>query len=131
MRGVSLIESVVTLGVVMLLITGLVVGTTSSLQNSQRSKARELAVQSAQEALEIMRRERDFNWDTFAQKGTIAGVEYCMGEDGVLGSSGSCTRKITCTLIDPEQMDITVSVYWIEGSSTKNVSLKTTLTKWK
>ena len=61
MRGASLIESVVTLGVVILLITGLVVSMTSSLQSAQASKSRSLAVQYAQEALEIVRQERDSN----------------------------------------------------------------------
>lgn len=131
MRGVSLIESVVTLGVVMLLITGLVVGMTSSLQNAQASKARTVAVQYAQDALEIVRQQRDNNWTTFAQKGTSGGTEYCMGDDGVLTSTGSCSRKVTFTLIDSKQMDVAVSVSWTEGSGTKNVSLKTTYTKWK
>ena len=130
-RGVSLIETVVTLGVVVLLIMGLVVGMTSSLKNAQASKDRSLAVQSAQQALEIVRQQRDSNWTTFVQKGTTGGTEYCMGDDGVLTSTGSCSRKVTFTLIDSGQMNVAVSVSWIEGSVTKNVSLQTTYTNWK
>lgn len=142
-RGVSLIETVVTLGVVMLLITGLVVGMTSSLQNAQASKARSLAIQYAQEALEIVRQERDSNWATFALRDTTGiRTDYCMGSSGQLSTviGGSCppftgtfSRIVTFTknLIDPGQMDVTVSVSWIEGSTTKNVTLKTKYTDWK
>lgn len=142
-RGISLIESVVTLGVVILLITGLVVGMTSSLQNAQASKARALAIQYAQEALEIVRQERDSNWATFASR-DMTGIrtDYCMGSSGQLStaSGGSCppftgtfSRMVTFTknLIDPGQMDVAVSVSWIEGSTTKNVALKTKYTDWK
>ena len=85
MRGISLIEAVVTLGVVMLLISGLVVGMTSSLQNAQASKARGVAVQSAQAALEIIREERDSNWTTFASRDvTGTCTNYCMDGTGQL-----------------------------------------------
>lgn len=143
MRGVSLIETVVTLGVVVLLITGLVVGMTSSLQNAQTSKARSLAIQYAQEALEIVRQERDSNWATFASRDTTGTkTEYCMDSSGQLttASGGSCppfigsfSRIVTFTknLIDPGQMDVAVTVSWVEGSGTKQVSLKTTYTQWK
>jgi type II secretory pathway pseudopilin PulG len=137
-RGVSLIESVVTLGVVMLLITGLVVGMTSSLRNAQGSKARTQAVQYAQEALEIARQERDNNWATFADRATQ--INYCLGSAGQWSApiDGTCTpflgtysRLMTFTLVDPKQVNITVTVSWTEGGSTKNVSLQTILTKWK
>jgi type II secretory pathway pseudopilin PulG len=137
-RGVSLIESVVTLGVVMLLITGLVVGMTASLNNAQESKSRSLAVQYAQEALEIMRQERDTSWTTFAARG--AQINYCMGGTGQLSTpvagvcpifTGTFSRKLTFTLVDPKQMDVVVIVSWIEGNSAKNVSLQTKYTQWK
>lgn len=145
-RGVSLIESVVTLGVVMLLITGLVVGMTASLQNAQGSKSRALAVQYAQQALEILRQERDTNWATFVSKGTVGiQTDYCMNSTGQLSTptNGLCppftatfSRMVsfTKTLIDPGQMeimDVQVKVSWIEGNSTKNVSLQTKYTQWK
>lgn len=137
-RGVSLIESVVTLGVVMLLITGLVVGMTASLQNAQGSKSRALAVQYAQEALEIMRQERDTNWATFAARG--GQINYCMGGTGQLTTpvdgvcpvfAGTFSRKMTFTLTDPKEMNVVVIVSWTEGNSTKNVTLQTKYTQWK
>lgn len=142
-RGVSLIETVVTIGVVMLLITGLVVGMTASLQNAQGSKLRALAVGYAQEGLEIVRQERDDSWATFASRDTSGNkTDYCMGDTGQLSGlvdgacppfAGSFSRVVSFTidLLDPGQMDVTVIVSWIEGSATKNVSLKTTYTQWK
>ncbi len=135
MRGISLIEAVVTLGVVMLLISGLVVGMTSSLQNAQASKARGVAVQSAQAALEIIREERDSNWTTFASRDvTGTGTNYCMDGTGQLTVvNESCLRIVTFTknLIDPGQMDVVVTVSWVEGNTIKNVTLKTKYTQWK
>mgnify|MGYP001420549100 CR=1 FL=1 len=137
-RGVSLIESVVTLGVVMLLITGLVVGMTASLQNAQGSKSRALAVQYAQEAFEIMRQERDTNWATFAARG--AQINYCMDGTGLLSApidgtcppfAGTFSRKMTFVLTDPKEMNVVVIVSWTEGNSTKNVTLQTKYTQWK
>jgi len=136
MRGASLIESVVTLGVVILLITGLVVSMTSSLQSAQASKSRSLAVQYAQEALEIVRQERDSNWNTFASR-DVSGThtDYCMSSSGQLSTPPelSCSRIVTFTknIIDPGQMDVVVMVSWTEGSEIKNVFLKTTYTQWK
>jgi type II secretory pathway pseudopilin PulG len=141
MRGVSLIESVVTLGVVILLITGLVVGTTSSLQNAQASKARSLGVQYAQEALEVLRQERDSNWTTFASQATIGTpVDNCMDgnkqltakpQDGCTPFTGTFSRTITFTKVDDHQMDVAVLIFWLEGSTGKNITLHTTYTDWK
>lgn len=144
-RGVSLIETVVTIGVVILLITGLVVGMTSSLQNAQASKARSLAVQYTEEALELVRQERDLDWATFASRDTSStgsGTDYCMGSSGQLSfpSGGSCppfigsfSRLATYTknAVDPGQVDVVVTVSWPEGSGTKNITIKTTYTLWK
>lgn len=142
-KGVSLIESVVTLGVVTLLITGLVVGITSSLKTAQASKARSLATQYGQEALEIVRKERDAGWNTFAERDTTGShTDYCMDVDGNLTeyTGNPCTtfnlnysRKVSFTknLADPGQMDVVVTVYWTEGNETKELSLKTKLTQWK
>ena len=142
--GISLIEAVVTLGVVMLLITGLVIGMTSSLQNAQTSKARGLAVQYAQEALEIIREERDNNWTTFSLRDTMGGTGtgYCMNGSGQLspvagescppftGSFSRFVRFIT-NLLDSGQMDVEVAVSWMEGNTSKNITLKTKYTQWK
>lgn len=143
MRGVSLIEAVVTLGVVILLITGLVVGMTSSLQNAQTSKTRAIAIQYAQTALEIVRQERDLDWTTFASRDTTGiKTDYCLGSSEQLSVlvdstctpfSGSFSRLVSFTknLTDPGQMDVVVTVSWIEGSTSKDITLKTKYTQWK
>jgi len=145
-RGVSLIEAVVTLGVVMLLITGLVVGITSSLQNAQTSKSRALAVQYGQDAIEVLRQKRDTDWTAFALYGTVnVPITYCLNELKNLvapSAEGTCPGTfqriliITKTLINPgpsqkEVMDVQVDVSWLEGSSRRSITLRTKFTPWK
>ncbi len=134
-KGQSLVESVVTLGVVILLVTGLVVGTTSALKYAQSSRARSIATQYAAEGLELARRERDSGWGAFARAGT-----FCVGSSGTI-SSEPCdaldavySRTLTYTLDnadDPQMVTVVSSVTWVEGAENKILSLQTTLTNWK
>ena len=129
--GQSLVESVVTLGVVLLLVTGIVVGTTSSLRYAENSKARSTATQYAQEGLELARNERDAGWSAFAHSGTFCTVP--------LGSPPPCSpmdSRFTRTLIYTydalkKQVAVQSVVSWIEGGVTKTTTLQTTLTDWK
>lgn len=135
MKGQSLVESVVTLGVVILLVTGLVVGTTSSLKYAQNSKARSVATQYAAEGLELARKERDAGWISFARDGS-----FCVGAAGEIPTDpcvpidGKYTRMLTYTcdnVLDPQSVVVASTVTWIEGGATKTIVVQTTLTNWK
>jgi len=134
-RGQSLVESVVTLGVVILLVTGLVVGTTSSLKYAQSSRARSAATQYASEGLELARKERDAGWVAFARDGS-----FCVGAAGLIPTEpctlidGKYTRMLTYTsdnVLDPQSVVVISAVSWIEGGETKTITVQTTLTNWK
>ncbi len=134
-RGQSLVESVVTLGVVILLVTGLVVGTTSSLKYAQSSKSRSVATQYAAEGLELARKERDAGWVAFARDGN-----FCVGATGEIPTEpctlidGKYTRTLTYTcdnVLDPQSVIVVSTVTWIEGGTTKTIVVQTTLTNWK
>lgn len=132
-HGQSLVESVVTLGVVVLLVTGLIVGTTSSLRFAENSRTRTYATQYAQEGLELARKERDAGWAAFARNG-----EFCVGQSGLIPTdpcemiNNRYTRTLTYTYSALNQSVIVSSkVSWIESGVDKNITLQTTLTNWK
>lgn len=131
--GQSLVESVVTLGVVILLVTGLVVGTTSALKYAQSSRARSTATQYASEGLELARRERDSSWSTFARSGS-----FCVDATGGIPSDpcalleNKYSRTVSYDYNDiAESVTVTSVVSWSEGAEIKEISLQTTLTNWK
>ncbi len=131
--GQSLVESVVTLGVVILLVTGLIVGTTSSLRYAENSRTRTRATQYAQEGIELARKERDAGWAVFARTGT-----FCVGRAGTIPTDpcdvldGRFTRMLTYTYdVSNQSVIVQSAVRWIEGGIEKNITLQTTLTNWK
>lgn len=137
-KGQTLVEVVVVIGVVVLLVTGLISGTTASLKSAQSGRIRSQAVSYAQEAQEVVRSIRDRSWSIFsAYSGS-----YCMGMDlSLTPSAGACgvnitggehsfSREVTFNWQDPK-MVVTSIVSFVEGETTKNVTLVTYLTKWK
>ena len=137
--GQSLVEAVVTLGIVLLMLSGLVIITLSSLHNAQASKNRAIASQFGQESLEIARRERDSGWSAFIVKD---GKKYCVGGQGTLsvttdisscpevGSGFRRTLDFTYTPLTLT-MNVASSVSWKEGETTKTASFVTIFTQWK
>lgn len=138
-NGQTLVEAVVVIGVVVLLVTGLIAGTTSSLRSAASGKIRSQAVRFTQEGIEHMRALRDENWTNFQ----INSGTYCYGSDGVLiatatetcapnivTTEGSFIRMITFSWQDP-RMVVMVRVSYPEGEGIKNVEFTTYFTKWR
>lgn len=137
--GQSLVEAVVTLGIVLLMLSGLVIATISSLHDVRVSKNRAIASQYGQEILEIARRERDSGWSAFLAKD---GKKYCVNGQGVLSETvgisscpevGSGFRRTLDFAYTPagQTMDVASTVSWTEGAMTKTASFVTILTQWK
>jgi type II secretory pathway pseudopilin PulG len=76
-RGVTLIETVVALSIVMLVVVGGVVLARSVVVSSAQNKNQLIAVNLAREALEVARIQRDHNWmdGVFYKEGMIGSVE--------------------------------------------------------
>lgn len=134
--GQTLAEVVVAIGVIVLLVTGLIVGTSVTIKASQYSKARSQAVAYAQEAVELARNLRDGGWTSFFAYG---GTSQCLNKEGVWTQmSGACsanidnfyTRSITFTWNDP-RMKLDVVVSWVDGNKTYTVPISTYLTQWR
>jgi type II secretory pathway pseudopilin PulG len=147
-QGQSLVEMLVVVGIVVLLVTGIVSGTTLSLNRTATIQQRSAAVKYAQEGIELTRFVRDEGWDNFAAMGAVES-NYCVGsEEPVVFqlTTGSCatpnindtyTRTITLLLIPAssttvEKMSVTVVVSWADRTQPTNaVSLVTYLTEWR
>jgi len=135
-RGQTLAEVVVAIGIVVLLMTGLVVGTSVTLKASQYGKARSQAVQYAQEAMEMVRNIRDSGWSNIF---IYSGTTQCLNKAGQWSVKfGSCgynidsfyAREVTFSWIDPK-MKVDVVVSWTDGNKTYTVPITTYFTQWK
>lgn len=139
-QGQSLVEMIVVIGMVVLLTTGIVAGTTVSLSRSKTSQIRSDALSFAQAGIELARGLRDNGWDAFAALGSSASI-YCVGSDGSFGQpQTSCTvanidniytRSVTLTPDGIEVMKVSSLVFWGDQSLSHQVQLITYLTKWR
>jgi len=143
-KGQSLVEMIVIIGIVVLLATGIVASTTSSLSRSETSQSRSDALSFAQAGIELARGLRDTGWDTFSHMGGT----YCVGSDGTFGQPHTTctthniddkfTRAVTLQLaqipadLTKEEMKVTSRVTWGDTTNLSNaVQLTTYLTGWK
>lgn len=136
-KGQTLAEIIVVLGIVLLLVTSLIAGSTGALRTSDQSKLRSLAVSYGQEAMEKTRQMRDENWTTFQSKSGL----WCLDKAGSwTQSAGVCpvnidsqfTRGVTFSwnAVD-ERMEVTTTVSWQDAGSTHQSTLKTFFTQWQ
>lgn len=138
-KGQTIVEAIVVISVVVLLVTGLIAGTTTSLKSAQSGRTRGQATKFAEEGLEYARSLRDQGWSAFQ---AYSGV-YCYGSDRVLSPSagGGCTTNITTldsTYIrsltftwDGTKMTVISKVAFPVSGVNTDVSLTTYLTNWK
>ena len=138
-RGQTLLELIISIGVVVFVMLGLVVAVTSSLRFSQASRNRSRAVKYAQEAIEMTRQIRDANnWDTFVAYSGVTPKVWCLSKTGVWTiEDGNCapldgifSRNVTMTWEDPI-VRVEADVSWQDGSRVLHSQLDTYLTQWK
>lgn len=146
-HGQTLLEIIVAVGVAVLLITGLVVGTSVSLRTSQYGQHRSKATKYAQEGIEIIRNIRDREeWDTFIalDANSNGSTTNCLGDDGIPSDGPLCdpnldtiyTRDVIFLFNDGgdidgsnDRMEVTVTVLWLESGQPLDVRLDTYFTK--
>jgi prepilin-type N-terminal cleavage/methylation domain-containing protein len=125
MKGQTLIEVLVALGIISVVATALAAVVITSASNAQFSKNQNMATQYTQEGMEIVRRMRDSDYTVFRTYNSI----YCLDKDSsILGPN--CTsanidnfflRKVTITQgtcagsAVSNVASITVSVAWQDG----------------
>lgn len=136
-RGQIMAEIVVALGIALFLVSGLIVGATSAVRTNDQSRMRSKAVGYAQEALELTRKLRDSDWDTFQAKNGL----WCLDKAGnwaqavltcPVNIDSIFTRGVTFSWnADVLRMDATARVSWQDGGSTHESKLTTFFTQWQ
>lgn len=143
-KGQSLVEMIVVVGMVVLLATGIVAGTTASLSRADTTNTRTQALSFAQAGIELARGARDTGWDAFALMGTPESI-YCVGSDGLFGTpqtacatpniDSTFIRAVTLSLTDlsgVETMQVTSTVTWGDTTNQSNaIELMTYFTQWR
>lgn len=138
--GQTLAEIVVVIAIVLLLVTGLVVGATASLKAAQYGRLKSGAVNYTQDAVEVTRSLRDASWSNLLSFSAANGGVWCLdaGENWTQASGGNCpvslnnlyARRVTFTWSDPT-MQIDVLVTWSDGAHTYTTTLRTYYTNWQ
>lgn len=146
-RGQSLFEVVVAVSISALMVTGIVILASNSIQNSSYSRDKTIASTYAQQATEWLRKERDQNYEVFASKalyerGLGGDIYYCLNDLSWPNFSGWCsdgsfvegsstfTRVIkfpSCNPCDPDLVEAEVAVYWDDSKGNHNVISTTEL----
>jgi type II secretory pathway pseudopilin PulG len=141
-EGQTLVEMIVLIGMVVLLTTGIVAGTTVSLSRSHLSQSRTSALALAQSGIELARGIRDNGWGAFEEMGKPGSKTYCVGLTGNF-VEGMCTgfnidnkfmRSITLkstTISGVSTIKVTSHVSWADTTNPANsMELITYLTPW-
>ena len=135
--GQTLAEIVVAIGIVILLIGGLIVGTTSAVRASDQGRMRSLAVKYNQESMELTRQLRDNDWDAFQARSGL----WCLDKPGTWTSGGSvCPVNIDNTFTRGAsftwnagalRMEVATTVSWQDGAVAHQSQLFTYFTQWQ
>jgi len=142
-KGQSLIEVVVAVGITTLLSVALLSVVSISIKNSRVAKDRTIAVELAQEGIELMRTYRDYNWIVFLSKAT--GTNYDLPISWIVESSFSdCPADVFAILntfkrcvtltkegIGDDNVKLGVTVSWWEGNKLNQVVQSSQLSKWQ
>ncbi len=129
---------IVIVGVIVLLATGIVAGTTASLGRSETLQMRSEALSHAQAGIELTRQLRDAGWGDLVNMGTPE-TTYCVGSDGdwngpcTVNVDNKFTREITLNYVAADlTVRVTSTVAWGDTTNPLNkVHLDTYLTNWK
>lgn len=138
--GQTLAEIVIVIGIVLLLVTGLVIGATASLKAAQFGRSKTLGVSYAQDAVEVARSIRDTGWSTLLNYSSQNNGVWCLDGSRVWtqASGGTCptninnlySRKVTFTWNNPT-MKIDILVTWTNGANNFSTTLTTYFTNWQ
>lgn len=96
-QGQTLVEILVALGTSIIIVSAIVISVSNALSNAQFSKNQNLASHYTQQGMEIMRKKRDSDINTFKTYGDNTGIYYCLGKDSVnlVLKGASCTSPNT------------------------------------
>lgn len=142
-NGQSLVEVVASIGIILLILTGIITATTYSVRNARFAKNQSQATKFANEVKEWLRSQRDeLDWNTFySEKATGGeGFTYCFNQETLSWPEvGPCSgydlkgmfkRQVVLKQIASDQVLVTINVFWQAESGEHKSTLETYLTQW-
>ena len=120
-----IIELVIALAVAMVAIVALIQSTTKSVSNSTFSKSQTTANESASEAIEWLRSEKNKSWPDFSEKNGT----YCLNNLD-WNSSGICTTGEFKRDLVKSGDNLTVTVSWEEKGRPFSIKQDITFNKY-
>jgi len=146
MKGQSLIEVVIAVGITTLLLVALLSAVSISIKNSRVAKNRTIAVELAQEGMELMRTYKDYGWESFFGEVGV-GVynlpinwvvedglsDICPADGDEFSILNTFRRCVTLTEagIDDDNVELEVAISWWEGNKLNQVVQSSQLSKWQ
>ncbi len=154
-NGFSMIELLVAVGVVVLVLVAVSTGVSVSVRNTRFSSEKSVTVRYAQEAVEWLRNQRDIlGWRAFYEaldNDNVGGsLKYCLQGLGdtsqdfidLLHDEFGCDQsqlidnvyaREADLVLDPSgnEIEVSVSVSWDDGSGNKVTTVKSTLRDWE
>lgn len=139
-KGISLLEIVITIGLVGVVLISLVTLSTKSVINSSLSREKNEATRYTQETIEWLRSEKDKGWTSF-DTNVQANTRWCM-EDNSWTSPGTCTseqtisgtnftRSVEFNRVDANTIEVTVITRWQSSGNLNQSRSATILTRWR
>lgn len=141
-KGQSLFEVVFAIGMSALIIITIVVLAGNSVSNSTFSKNKTLAGRFVQEATELLRGERDTNWDNFYSD--AATPKWCLPSSNwssalpracnatdTITSNSNFKREVEFNRVDSGNVEAKIRVFWQDGRGLHEVSSVTNFTDWR
>ncbi len=140
--GQSMIETLIALGIAVLIIVALVQSIVTSVKNTQFAKNQTLATRYSQEGIEWVRSTRDvLGWPSFYN--SLNGRTKCIGGSDYIDWSSTFPCSINAGDIfsrqavfsDPEgsgnQILIAITTSWTDTSGTHKSQQQTVLSRWQ
>lgn len=144
-KGFSLIELLVFVTIFSLFFVVAVSIMAVSLNNLRMNEHKVVATRYAEELLEWMKGQKEENWNGFYARGSSGGSTYCFNNNALNWTvTGNCSsfngvagapyaakiykREARITQASTFQMNVVITVSWMEGSKLVSVPLNSTLT---
>lgn len=138
LKGQSIYEAVVALGLISLVLFAIVAIAGISVKGGSFSKNTTLATRSSEEVFEWLKKQKDENWEDFYSK-TQDTVwcftdlswsldEKCGSNDFVLETE--LKREVYFTQVT-EGVKVQIKVYWTDAGGYHEVNMESVLTNWK
>lgn len=139
LKGQSLVEAIVAIGITVLVVTGLVVLAVGAVRSATLARNRSLAVQYAQEGMEALRSIRDRSFAEFSEldKSGATSFRLTYQSQWVITSGVEqipetiFSRSFVVTEPASGKLKLTLAVTWSDSAGSHTVDLTTYLTNWQ